>query len=179
LSLQSSPVAKRAKPPAHAPRLTDGHRTLSRLEGACVELYAQGLKRRKIARLLLIYLAPPNGEGTNIRMRMACRKLRALEQRKWFRDAIWERALVAADLRTPAILAGLSRKAEEGKVDAAKLTLGITGRYSEEPQAHATQVNIVFGSDVPRPSTRAIASNPEALDDEELVEGEFEDVTDE
>lgn len=163
-------------PKGRQPRDLDGRRTLTRLEGACVDLYAQGLRRRKIARLLIIYLAPPDGESMNVRMRMATRKLRALEQRKWFRDAIWERALVAADLRTPAILAGLARKAEEGKVDAAKLTLGITGRYSEEPQAHATQVNIVFGSDIPRPTNRAIASQSEAADDEAPVDAEWDEI---
>lgn len=164
-------------PKGRQPRDLDGRRTLTRLESACVDLYSTGLRRRKIARLLLVYLAPPNGESLDVRLRMASRKLRQLEQRKWFRDAIWERAIVAADLRTPAILAGLSRKAEEGKVDAAKLTLGITGRYSEEPQAHATQVNIVFGSDIPRPESRGIASKSEAKDDDVLEEGEWEEIS--
>lgn len=157
------------------PRTTDGQRTLSRLEAVVVELYAQGLRRRKVARLMLLHLAPPDGGSLDQRLRIAVRRLRSLEQRKWFRDAIWEKALVQADLRTPAILAGLAVKAEEGKVDAAKLTLGITGRYSEEPQAHATQVNISFGADIPRPESRAIASKSEALDDE-VLEGEWEEI---
>jgi hypothetical protein len=107
----------------------------------------------------------------NRRLQLASRRLRNLEGRKWFRDLLWERAMIAADMRTPNIMAGVVRKAEEGRVDAAKLALGITGRYTEQGDVQATQVNVVFGADIPRPSRHAIESQNQA----EVEDGEWEE----
>lgn len=148
-------------------------RELTRLESVVLDLYVQGLTRRKIARLLLEHLAPRlNGEGLNARLQLAGRRLRNLERRKWFRDLLWERAMVAADMKTPQIMAGITQKATEGRVDAAKLALSITGRYTEQGDVQATQVNIVFGADIPRPSRHGIASQKVA-EDEPIIEGEW------
>jgi hypothetical protein len=143
-----------------------GHKTspLTRTEVLVIELYARGLTRRRIARLMLDHLAPPNGDGLRIRLRIASRRLRHLEQRKWFRDALWETALIRADLQSPRILAGVTDRASHGHVDAAKLALGITGRYQEQSDVQATQVNIVFGADIPRPEARGIESRQAAED---------------
>ena len=81
--------------------------------------------------------------------------------------------MINADMRTPNIMAGVVRKAEEGRVDAAKLALSITGRYTEQGDVQATQVNIVFGADIPRPERHGIASPQQAEDDVE--EGEWTD----
>jgi hypothetical protein len=105
-------------------------------------------------------------------MRVATRKLRNLEGRKWFRDLLWDRAMQKLDLSTPQILDGLTRKATEGRVDAAKLALSITGRYTEQGDVQATQVNIVFGANIPRPSRHGIDSQKEA----EVVEGDWEEL---
>jgi len=75
--------------------------------------------------------------------------------------------MVAADMRTPNIMAGVVRKAEEGRVDAAKLALSITGRYTEQGDVQATQVNIVFGADIPRPNRHGIDSQKAAENVEE------------
>ena len=113
------------------------------------------------------------GETYNHRLMRATRRLRHLEGRKWFRDLLWKRAMINADMRTPNIMAGVVRKAEEGRVDAAKLALSITGRYTEQGDVQATQVNIVFGADIPRPERHGIASPQQAEDDVE--EGEWTD----
>lgn len=83
--------------------------------------------------------------------------------------------MISADMRTPNIMAGVVRKAEEGRVDAAKLALSITGRYTEQGDVQATQVNIVFGADIPRPERHGIDSRAEAQDDVE--EGDWEDAS--
>jgi hypothetical protein len=147
----------------------------TRLESTILDLYIRGLKRRRIARLLIDHLAAPReGETLQHRMMRASRRLRHLEGRKWFRDLLWERAMIAADMRTPNIMAGVVRKAEEGRVDAAKLALSITGRYTEQGDVQATQVNIVFGADIPRPERHGIASPQEA---DEIEDADFEDVS--
>jgi hypothetical protein len=147
----------------------------TRLESTILDLYIRGLKRRKIARLLIDHLAlPREGETYNHRMMRAVRRLRHLEARKWFRDLLWERAMINADLRTPNIMAGVVRKAEEGRVDAAKLALAITGRYTEQGDVQATQVNIVFGADIPRPERHGIESQAPADD---IEDADFEEMS--
>lgn len=152
----------------------------SRLESTVVDLYARGLQRRQIARLLLDYLAVKQGddypETVNQRMKRAVRVLRNLEARKWFRDLLWERAMINMDLRTPRIMAGVLRKAEEGRVDAAKLALSITGRYTEQGDVQATQVNVVFGAAIPRPDRHGIASQG-AADSADVEDAEFEELS--
>lgn len=166
-------------PSKHGPSPVYGHQVggrkkeLSRLEAVVIELYGRGVTRRKVARLMLKFLAPGDGKmNTAQRMRVAVRRLTQMESRKWFRDALWEYALIQADIETPQILAGVTRKAKEGRVDAAKLALGITGRYTETGDVQATQVNILFGSDIPRPASRGIPSQQEA---EEVEDGEWDE----
>jgi hypothetical protein len=149
--------------------------TLTRLEKTVVELYGRGVRRREVARVLLGHLCPPDGEMTRQeRMRVANRRLKAMEERKWFRDRLWDYALLRADLDTPAILAGVVRKAKRGRVDAAKLALGITGRYEERGEVNATQVTVVFGGDIPRPDRTGIESQSAA--EEHIEEAEYEEL---
>jgi hypothetical protein len=82
--------------------------------------------------------------------------------------------MINADLRTPTIMAGVVRKAEEGRVDAAKLALSITGRYTEQGDVQATQVNIVFGADIPRPERHGIESQHQADD---IEDADYEDIS--
>src|SRR4030095_2093492 len=123
LALRGSTLAKQSRPRVQAP---------TRLESTIIDLYVRGLRRRKIARLLVEHLPPAvNGEGMNRRLQLASRRLRNLEGRKWFRDLLWERAMIAADMRTPNIMAGGVRKAGGGRGDAAKPCPGINGRVTE------------------------------------------------
>ena len=151
---------------------------LSRLEAVVVQLYSQGVERRLIARLLVKHLCPPNGQlSAAQRYRLAKRRLKQLEERKWFRDAVWKQALQDADLETPAIVAGLVRKAKRGRVDASKLVLGLTGRYTEAAEQQATTVNIVFGAEVPRPANRGIDSQRGA-EEVDAEDGDWEELVD-
>lgn len=129
-----------------------------------VQLYGQGVARRKVAALMLKFLAPPDGEADRSkRMRTAIKRLKQMEERKWFRDALWDHSMIQADLQTPQIIQGVVRKAKRGRVDAAKLALGLVGRYEEGPGVQqATQVNVVFGAEVPRPSNRSMERQGEA-----------------
>jgi hypothetical protein len=146
------------------------------LERTVIELYGRGVRKRDVARILLNHLVPPDGELTKKeRLRLAQRRLRAMEETKWFRDKLWDYALLRADLDTPAILAGVVRKAKRGRVDAAKLALGVVGRYEEKGEVNATQVNVVFGSEVPRPVRGSIESHQEA--DESIEEGQWDEVS--
>src|SRR5262245_49190044 len=154
-------------------KVSPAGRELTRLESVILDLYVRGLARRKIARLLIEHLAPAaNGESLNARLQLATKRLRNLEGRRWFRDLLWERAMIATDMASPRIMAGITQKATEGRVDAAKLALSITGRYTEQGDVQATQVNIVFGADIPRPSRHGIASQKVA-EDEPIIEGEW------
>lgn len=148
-------------------------RQLSRVEAVVVQLYGQGVERRAVAKLMLKFLVPPDGNATvKERLSLAVKRLKQMEERKWFRDALWDRALIQADLETPQIVAGLTRKARRGRVDAAKMVLGLTGRYDEHGDIQATQINISFGGEVPRPANRpAIESHNEA---DEIEDGEWE-----
>jgi hypothetical protein len=78
------------------------------------------------------------------RLIYARRKLRRWEASKEFRDLIWEHGLVQTDLQTGRVLNGLVQKAVRGRVDAAKLALELTGRYTPKGEQQPTQVAVVF-----------------------------------
>jgi len=77
-------------------------------------------------------------------MRQARRRLKDWEASKEFRDLIWQFGLIQTDLRTGDILHGLVNKAVRGRVDAAKLALELTGRYTPKGEQQPTQVAVVF-----------------------------------
>jgi len=70
--------------------------------------------------------------------------LKDWEASKEFRDLIWQFGLIQTDLRTGDILHGLVNKAVRGRVDAAKLALELTGRYTPKGEQQPTQVAVVF-----------------------------------
>lgn len=112
---------------------------------AAARLYGLGQSRREIARAMVDHLAP-NGHGRTMEHRLiyARRKLRRWEASKEFRDLIWEHGLVQTDLQTGRVLNGLVQKAVRGRVDAAKLALELTGRYTPKGEQQPTQVAVVF-----------------------------------
>jgi hypothetical protein len=134
--------------PADRDRRTD-HLTPLKLH--CAKLYGLGYQRAEIARALVEYLAPDDGKPMEQRMAKARAKLRKWENQDQFRDKVFEKARIALDMESPKILAGIARQAKRGKVDAAKLALEITGRYSPKGETQPTQVAVVIGG-VPRPS---------------------------
>jgi hypothetical protein len=113
-------------------------------------LYGQGFKRGQIARALGRYLCPNSKARTSEQVFSQGRqKLRKWEQQKEFRDLIWQHAVVELDMSTPEILAGVSRSARRGRVDAARLALEVTGRHTKEADV-ATNVTIQIAN-IPRP----------------------------
>jgi len=94
---------------------------------------------------------------------LAMRKIRRWQRTKAFRDLVWQFSVERLDSRTPAILDGVADRAEAGRVDAAKLSLELAGRYSPKGHDQPTAVQIVVNG-VPRPM---------ALDDSMVVDGEI------
>jgi len=89
------------------------------------QLYGRGFRRAQIARALQNHLTS-SGNGKSAR-----KKLAKWEQQQEFRDLIWKHAVVKTDLEAPKIMEGIVGAAKRGRVDAAKLALGIAGRYTD------------------------------------------------
>lgn len=98
---------------------------------AAAKLYGLGFKRPQVAAAMAHVLT----EDGNVKV--ARRKLSRWEQDETFRDLIWRAAVVKLDMESPQILEGIAKAAKRGRVDAAKLALGVTERYtdkSDQPQ---------------------------------------------
>lgn len=145
---------------------------LSKLQKAVIELYGRGFRRGEVARKLMKYLcpSPSYGDGSEAaRERQARAKLRRWEQKPWFRDALFQRAVVDTDLATTDIMKGVTKRAKEGNVDAAKFAMEVSGRYTPKGDTAAAQVTVVF-SGLPRP----LARQPQAIEGEAEEMGEAE-----
>lgn len=79
------------------------------------------------------------------------RRLQQLEAAQWFRDYIWNLSLQQLDLESPDIVRGVAGMAKKGRVDAAKFSLELAGRYQPKQDANVTAVQIVMGDGVARP----------------------------
>jgi len=132
--------------------------TVNPLWDTAAELFAQGMTRSEVARKMEWHLLTPlQRKYKPIKRRMlAMRKLRRMQKRKDFRDLVWAAAVTRLDTRVPKILEGVADRATNGRVDAAKLSLELAGRYTPRGQEVATQVAIVVNS-VPRPVVKAQA----------------------
>lgn len=136
------------------------------------KLYGHGVPRAKIARALLDHLAPNKERPVDQRMSHARAKLRRWESSQKFRDLVWDKAVVDLDMAMPGVLNGVTRKARQGRVDAARLVLEITGRHA--PKGDGTAPNIVVAiNGIPRPNQ---VTYPEVTAD--TVDGEAEEIED-
>jgi hypothetical protein len=126
-------------------------------------LLGQNKSRGQVARILEQYLLTPNQRRyTPQRQRLLClRKIRRWQRNKEFRDLVWAYAVERLDSRTPDILDGVADRAVAGRVDAAKLSLEVAGRYSPKGHDQPTAVQIVVNG-VPRPI---------AIDDGTVIDG--------
>lgn len=111
------------------------------------QLYGLGFKRSQIAQYMVHVLSPSKD------LKSARRILLKWEQEKDFRDLIYQFAVVKMDMETPHVLKGITRAAKRGRVDAAKLVLGITERYTDKSEM-PTEVTIKL-AEVVRPTDRA------------------------
>lgn len=140
-----------------------GQKVLTAVEHAAVRLYANGMKRGEVAHLLADHM----GGKQNAR-----RKLRSWEETQWFRDAVYDYAMVKADMTIPQVLNGVASRAKRGRVDAARLMLEVTGRHNPRGDAAVPSViQINFGGEIPRPANRP-QQLEEPIEDAEVVEDE-------
>jgi hypothetical protein len=134
------------------------------------KLYGRGKTTREVVDIMLDHLAPRGARKQDRRVE-ARRRLLKWQRNQDFRDLVWEVAVAELDGQVPRILQGVARKARAGRVDAARLSLEVTGRHNPKGEAQPTQVAVVF-SGMPRPAqaVRAMQIEPQAT-----VEGTIED----
>src|SRR5215831_15976142 len=145
----------------------------SRVERAAAELYAKGWSRHSVARRLEWHLLTERQRTfrpTKRRM-LAMRRCRNWERKQAFRDLVWQYALEITDAKSGAILNGLAKPAINGRVDAAKVALELSGRYTPRGAEAPTAVQIVVNG-VPRPP--AVVAGSEVVDGAVLLEEEDE-----
>ena len=127
----------------------------SAVQHVAIRLYASGKPRVAVAKLLGPHCYPhlPD-ELARSSMR---RRLKQWEETQWFRDAVYEYAMIKTEMAIPAIMEGVRSRARRGRVDAARLVLEVTGRHNPRgEQAAPAVVQINFGGAVPRPATRQL-----------------------
>jgi hypothetical protein len=137
------------------------------LRAHVAKLYGQGMRRPQIAKAMYRYLSVNSERPIEQRIRAARSKLKRWEREPAFRDLVWELAVVELDMDSPAILRGIARSAKRGRVDAAKLSLEITGRHVTKGDQTAPNITIAFAG-IPRPGPIQIA-------DAEVVDEPSED----
>ncbi len=119
------------------------------LQITAVQLFIRGYLLPEIAQKLQFQLVPHEPRPI-VRGKKARIRLRRWFRSEKFRDLIWQETMIGLDLDSPKIVAGISRKAQAGRIDAARLALELNGRHAPHTEVQPAQVNIVFGS-VPRP----------------------------
>lgn len=122
---------------------------------AAARLFAMGYKRTEIVKMLRLHLITDEMKTRPVEQQMfaARGKIRRWETQQSFRDLVWEQGLTQLDLRSGTIMKGLAKKAEKGRVDAARLIFEITGRHNPKGDERPTQIALVVNG-VPRPLTR-------------------------
>lgn len=120
---------------------------------AAAKLYGQGFRRPQIARALLEHLVPSRN------LKAARGRLAKWENEKEFRDLIWKHSIQKLDMDTPHILDGIGKAAKRGRVDAAKLALTLTERYTDKSDMPQSVELRLVG--VERPGRAAIRPEPE------------------
>jgi hypothetical protein len=135
-------------------------------------LVVQGLARgftipdmaRKFGDLLC-----PHVENRDKRLKMSRTKIRHWMAGQKFRDLLWEESVIGLDLDSPRIVRGISRKAQAGRIDAARLALELNGRHAPQTEVTPARINIQFG-DIPRPRRSLDDPNVVDVDPDEIVE---------
>jgi hypothetical protein len=139
------------------------------LQRAVIGLYGRGLRKKEVLDHLLDHLAPIRYEGEPEvdRRRRGRSKLRKWERSQWFRDALYQVAVIDTDLATKDIMKGVTARAKEGNVDAAKFAMEVAQRYTPRGDPTPPVVTVNFGY-LPRPDRRASADAD--------VDGEAEEI---
>lgn len=143
------------QPLAEGPQPQTAAIEIDEVQLAAARLYGSGYDRRAIMRILLDHLAPKVREGKRDRTReeqesLARNKLRRWERSPRFRDLLYEHAVVELDLQTPDILKGVAKKARQGRVDAARFALEVTGRHNPRGDQSPPEITVNIAN-IPRP----------------------------
>lgn len=120
------------------------------------QCYAKGWLRASIAHACMRKFYPAEQHSSKLLGRIRLR-LGQLEKAQFFRDYIWELTVQQLDLDAPDIVRGVTAVAKRGKVDAAKFSLELAGRYQPKQDQNITAVQIVMGDGVDRPALPARA----------------------
>lgn len=139
---------------------------LTEVQALAAQLLGRGYSVGQVAERMVDYIIQNSKRPRTVRLKMARNRIRSWQKRAEFRDVVWNNAVVRLDNETPQILAGIAKKAKAGRVDAAKLALAVTERYSEKAEEKSGNVVVVFDG-LPRPQ-RSVTAAPE----EEVVDGE-------
>ena len=136
---------------------------------AAIRLFAAGKPRNVVAKALARHMYPDiHREDPSLALRKTRKRLRSWEETEWFRNAVYDGALMDLDMGLPEILQGMKRRARR-RVDAARLVLEVTGRHNPRGQeTQPTVVQINMGGAMPRPASRGELEEP--IEDAEILE---------
>lgn len=132
------------------------------------KLYGLGYGRGEISKAVAEEMYADKEWLRSDKISKARTTLRRWEEKQWFRDLVWDSAVIELDMSSGQILRGIKNKAKRGRVDAAKLALAITGRHNEKEQAVPAAVTINLNS-VARPARQSEIES-EAVELAEVVD---------
>lgn len=125
----------------------------NKLQRAAMECHLAGILRPTIAKTLMEHFWPEEDWSPKLLSRIR-NNVRSWESNQRYRDYLYRLAVERLDLDTPVILQGISGKAKQGRVDAAKLALEVTGRHSTK-EVPITAIQLNFSEGIARPQLKA------------------------
>ena len=145
-----------------------GPKEVSPLQYLVVQHLARGWLIPEIARKFAAQLAPHEANRDK-RLKKARTRIRHWMASQKMRDLMWEETMVGLDMDSPRIVRGVSRKAQAGRVDAARLALELNGRHAPQMEVTPAQINIQFG-DIPRPRRSSSDADIVDADPDDVIE---------
>jgi len=149
---------------------TNSREQLTAVQIRAARLMAKGLPLPVIAKRLADYMVPDEPHRPT-QLKKTRHRLRNWQKTQKFRDALFEEAMIQADVRAGEIMNGVIDRAVAGRIDAARLVFEMTGRHSPHTEIQPAQVNLVFG-DIGRPGPARQIGDGEIVDADAEVEPE-------
>src|SRR5215469_16885817 len=117
------PWAKHALRMEDARNLAQGRVVLEKdeIQIQAARLFGQGYSVAQVARIMVNHLSPRKDRTHEKRLIAARSKLKRWMKAEdpWFRNLVYENAVVKLDLESPKILMGVSKRAQRGNIQAA------------------------------------------------------------
>ena len=148
MAVQRKKNPKKKNLPGGPINSSNSPRPLKAIQVLVARKLGQGYSVPEIARAYADQICPNSDKKS--RLRQARNRIRAWARREDFRDLVWAAGLNNVDIQSGSILAGVTKKARAGRVDAARLALEVTGRHSPNAEITPAVVQVVF-TDMPRP----------------------------